>query len=103
MASATSFESGFTPESQRFKTLPSGPIRNLPKFHLMSPGKAASFPVRCAYNGCCSAPFTWILSKSGNDTLYFVEQNSLISLFDPGSCEPKSLHGTPTTVKPRSL
>jgi len=38
IAPITSSESGFTFESQRAKTFPSGPIKNFPKFHYTSPG-----------------------------------------------------------------
>src|ERR1051326_4079109 len=42
----TSGESGTVFESNRLRILPSFPIKNLLKFHLMSPGKGESFPAR---------------------------------------------------------
>jgi|LauGreDrversion4_2_1035121.scaffolds.fasta_scaffold470465_2 hypothetical protein len=48
MAAVSSAESGATPESNRFSTDPSRPIRNLPKFHFTSPGNAALGPVNAA-------------------------------------------------------
>ena len=43
-ALVTSGASGVVFGSKRFKILPSLPIRNLPKFHLMSPANGESFP-----------------------------------------------------------
>ena len=48
-ASSTAFSSaassGVVPGSNRARGLPSRPIRNLPKFHFTSPGKAPSLPL----------------------------------------------------------
>src|SRR6266404_8404962 len=85
MAAVTSGESGVVLGSNRLMILPSRPMRNLPKFHLMSPGKGESFPASATYSGCRLGPFTSILSKRGKVTLYLVEQNCLISSFVPGS------------------
>src|SRR5204863_4400970 len=82
---------------------PSRPIRNLPKFHLMSPGNGELSPVSASYSGWRSGPLTCNLSNIGKLTSYLLEQNSLISSFVPGSCEPKSLQGKPSTLKPLSL
>src|SRR5687768_15531810 len=103
MACVTSGASGATLGSKRLTIRPSRPIRNFPKFHFTSPGKGESLPDNAAYNGCCSGPFTCSLSNIGNVTLYFVEQNSLISSLVPGSWEPKSLDGNPSTLNPLSL
>ena len=43
-ACVNSAESGFTFESNRFRIFPSRPMRNLLKFHLMSPGKGEPAP-----------------------------------------------------------
>ena len=51
-AATNSASSGAVPESQRFRSVPSLPIRNLPKFHFTSPGMADSLPVKAVYNGC---------------------------------------------------
>ncbi len=48
IADVRSVESGATPESKRFSTDPSRPIRNFPKFHFTSPGNAALGPVNAA-------------------------------------------------------
>ena len=48
IADVRSAESGATPESKRFSTDPSRPIRNFPKFHFTSPGNAALGPVNAA-------------------------------------------------------
>jgi len=48
MASVTSVLSGLVWGSKRASGLPSLPMRNLPKFHFTSPGKAPFSPVRAA-------------------------------------------------------
>ena len=45
---------------------------------------------------------TSTFAKTGNVTLYSVEQKSWISASVPGSWSPNWLHGRPITVKPRS-
>src|ERR1700742_1431803 len=50
-----------------------------------------------------SSPFTETLAIIGNVTLYFEEQNVLISAFVPGSWPPKLLAGIPTITNPLSL
>lgn len=46
MAVVISVESGVTLDSKRLRILPSLPMRNLLKFHLMSPGNGESLPAR---------------------------------------------------------
>src|SRR6266446_5735355 len=46
MAATTSGASGTVLGSNRLRIFPSRPIRNLPKFHLMSPGNGESLPAR---------------------------------------------------------
>src|SRR2546421_294668 len=46
IAAVTSGESGVVRGSKRLMILPSGPTRNFPKFHLMSPGKGEASPAR---------------------------------------------------------
>src|SRR2546423_4936532 len=103
IASVTSGESGLVRGSKRLMIFPSRPIRNLLKFHLMSPGYGDSGPASATYRGWRFGPLTSILSNSGKLTLYFDEQNCLISSFVPGSCPPNWLQGKPRTVKPLSL
>src|SRR5438445_13224656 len=105
IALVNSGESGVTLGSNRAITRPSGPIRNLVKFHLISPPVCgfADVSVRNWYSGAMSLPFTETLAIIGKVTEYFVLQNVLISSFVPGSCDPKLFAGTPTITSPRSL
>src|ERR1700685_723709 len=95
MAEITSGESGVTSDSKRAITRPSGPIRNFVKFHSISPPVLgfACLSVRNLYRGVMSRPFTETLDIIGKVTLYFAEQNVLISWFEPGSCPPKLFAG----------
>ncbi len=79
-------------------------ITNFSKFHWTSPASpsaSASF-VSSAYSGCRSPPLTSVFSSSGKLTPYVVEQKVWISSALPGSCPANWLHGTPSTVRPRS-
>src|SRR5262245_46117613 len=105
IAAVTSFAEGAVFGSKRAASLPSVPTRNLVKFHLISPAKlgSVSLSVRYLYIGWMPSPFTTIFANIGKVTLYFEEQNSLISALVPGSCAPNSLAGKPRTTRPRSL
>src|ERR1035441_2308934 len=84
-ACVNSAESGFTFESNRFRIFPSRPIRNLLKFHLMSPGNGEPSPANNTSSEWRFGPLTSILSNSGKVTWYLEEQNCFISSLDPGS------------------
>src|ERR1022692_2923224 len=100
IAAVTSGSSGLTFDSKRATIAPSLPIKNLVKFHLISP--PVDF-VRYSYSGAISEPFTEIFAYIGNVTLYLRVQKVLISSFVPGSCAPKLLAGKPATTNPWSL
>jgi hypothetical protein len=70
----------------------------------MSPStpSASAVAVSTSYSAWRSSPFTSTFSVRGNVTPYVVEQNSWISSAVPGSWPRNWLHGTPSTVKPRS-
>src|SRR5579871_235913 len=68
-AAVTSCVSGFTDALKRVMISPSRPITNFAKFQSIGPGTGESLPVKAAYNGCCSGPFTCNFSNSGKVTL----------------------------------
>ena len=105
IALSNSSESGSTPDLKRLTTLPCLSTRNFSKFQPTSPDKSPFQPpdVRNEYRGCLSEPFTEIFSNMSNVTLNFVEQNSLISSFVPGSCPPKLFAGKPRILNPFAL
>src|SRR5262245_19319524 len=94
--------SGSSLLEKRATTFPERSTRNLLKFHEMPPANSGfvSLLVRNLYSGSILLPLTEIFANIGKVTLYFVEQNVLISSFDPGSCQRKLLAGKPITTRP---
>src|SRR5208283_2762950 len=80
MALVTSADSGSTFDSKRATISPLRPIKNLVKFHLISPLNlgSVSLEVRYLYSGTCSAPLTGTLLSISNLTPYFDWQNLAI-------------------------
>src|SRR5262249_39187949 len=102
MALTTLSESGFSAGSSPATISPLRPIRNLVKFHWISPPNFGfvSLLVRNLYNSDWPSPLTTTLDSMSNLTLYVFVQKSLISALVPGSCLPNSLAGTPTMARP---
>src|SRR5206468_4787191 len=72
--------------------------RYLWKFHFGTAASPSS-PSTHLYRGWALTPMTCSFAVNGKSTLKRVSQKVLISVSVPGSCDPKSLHGTPSTTR----
>jgi len=93
--------SGVTIGSNRARTLPSLPTRNLVKFQPISglPSGLAFSDLSMLYKSQAPSPFTSTLENSWKLQLYLLFANSRISSSLPGSCAPNWLQGKPRTFR----